>query len=98
MLKLTTLRLERKQVRDEYICLEAEALRQYNTLASEYKDAYKQIILFPVQAMANLYDMYYSQAMNHKLYKVGNPECNYWADRVNRHLSGMQIWLMITIM
>ncbi len=37
---------EWKQVRDEYICLEAEALRQYNTLASEYKDAYKQIILF----------------------------------------------------
>lgn len=75
---------EWKQVRDEYICLEAEALRQYNTLASEYKDAYKQIILFPVQAMANLYDMYYSQAMNHKLYKVGNPECNYWADRVEQ--------------
>ena len=75
---------EWKQVRDEYICLEAEALRQYNLLAEEYKDAYKQLILFPVQAMANLYDMYYSQAMNHALYKAGNPACNQWADRVEQ--------------
>lgn len=73
---------EWKQVRDEYICLEAEALRQYNSLSTEYKDAYKQLILFPVQAMANLYDMYYSQAMNHALYKDRNPQCNAWADRV----------------
>ena len=75
---------EWKQVRDEYICLEAEALRQYNALADAYKDAYKQLILFPVQAMANLYDMYYSQAMNHAFYKAGNPACNDWADRVEQ--------------
>lgn len=34
--------------------------------------------------MANLYDMYYSQAMNHALYKAGNPACNQWADRVEQ--------------
>ena len=32
--------------------------------------------LFPVQAMANLYEMYYAQAMNHKLYKENNPQAN----------------------
>lgn len=73
---------EWKQVSDEYIKLEAEALRQYLTLDQEYRDAYRQLILFPVQAMANLYEMYYAQAMNHKLYAENNPRANYWADKV----------------
>ena len=32
--------------------------------------------------MANLYEMYYAQAMNHKLYKENNPQANFWADKV----------------
>jgi len=75
---------EWKKVSDEYLKLEAEALRQYLTLKSEYQDAYKQIILFPVQAMANIYEMYYSQAMNHKLFAENNPQANFWADNVER--------------
>lgn len=73
---------EWKQVRDDYMVLEAEALRQYLSLPQDYKDAYKQLVLFPVQAMANLYDMYYAQAMNLKCHAVGDPACNKWADRV----------------
>ena len=73
---------EWKLVSDEFVKLEAEALRQYITLKPAYKDAYKQLILFPVQAMANLYEMYYAQAMNHKLYKENNPQTNEWADKV----------------
>jgi hypothetical protein len=75
---------EWKKVSDEYLKLEAEALRQYISLKPEFKDAYKQLILFPVQAMANLYEMYYSQAMNHKLYAENNPQANLWADNVER--------------
>ncbi|MBN2684456.1 MAG: glycosyl hydrolase 115 family protein [Pontiellaceae bacterium] len=75
---------EWKKVSDEYLKLEAEALRQYLTLKPEYRDAYKQLILFPVQAMANVYEMYYSQAMNHKLYAENNPQANVWADNVER--------------
>ena len=75
---------EWKQVADDYAHLEAEALRQYLTLAPAYRDAYKQLILFPVQAMSNLYEMYYAQAMNHKLYAEGNPEANAWADKVEK--------------
>ena len=75
---------EWKQVSDEYLKLEAEALRQYISLKPEYKDAYKQLILFPVQAMANLYEMYYAQAMNHKLYKENNPQANEWQIKWNR--------------
>ncbi len=73
---------EFKQVTDEYLKLEAEALRQYISLPDEYRDAYKQLILFPVQAMANIYEMYYAQAMNLDLYKRGDAAANQWADKV----------------
>ena len=73
---------EFKQVTDEYLKLEAEALRQYITLPAEYRDAYKQLILFPVQAMANIYEMYYAQAMNLELYRRGDAAANQWADKV----------------
>lgn len=87
MLDRTTYNLETgewKQVTDEFTKLEAEALRQYIALRPEYRDAYKQLILFPVQAMANLYEMYYAQAMNHKLYAEHNPQANCWADKVEQ--------------
>ena len=73
---------EWNQVANEYMRLEAEALRQYLTLQPQYRDAYQQIILFPVQAMSNIYQMYYALAMNRWLYEKGDAECNVWADRV----------------
>ena len=75
---------EWRRVADEYARLEAEALRLYLKLPAEARDAYFQLILFPVQAMANLYEMYYAQAMNHKLHAAGDPVANEWADRVER--------------
>ena len=68
------------QVRDSYLALETKALRQFLTLDEVYKDTYKQIVLHPVRAMANLYDMYYAVAMNHKLAEEKDPKANYWAD------------------
>ena len=85
MLDRTTYNLksgEWKQVSDEFIKLEAEALRQYMTLPEDARDAYFQIILFPIQALANVYEMYYAQAMNHYLYKANDPAANWWADKV----------------
>lgn len=87
MLDATTYNLETgefKQVCDEYIRLEAEALRQYMTLDDKAKDAYQQVILFPIQAMSNLYYMYYAQAMNLKLAANNNPAANYWADECEK--------------
>jgi hypothetical protein len=75
---------EFKQVCDEFVRLEAEALRQFMTLAPEAQDAYRQIILFPIQALSNVYDMYYAQAMNHDLYAKGDPDADYWADQVEK--------------
>jgi hypothetical protein len=85
MLDRTTYNLqsgEWKQVSDEFIKLEAEAMRQYMTLPENARDAYFQIILFPIQALANVYEMYYAQAMNHYLYKANDPAANMWADKV----------------
>lgn len=84
MLDATTYNLETgefKQVCDDYARLEVAALRQYMELDSKAKDAYQQLILFPIQAMANLYYMYYAQAMNLKLAANNDPAANYWADR-----------------
>lgn len=65
----------------DYTQLEADALNQYVALPDVYHDVYREIVLFPVQAMGNLYKMYYAQAMNHKLYGEGNPDANLWADK-----------------
>ncbi len=73
---------EWEKVAGDFVRLEAEALRQYVSLKPQYRDAYNQLILFPVQALSNIYEMYRSQAMNLKLYREGNPEANVWADRV----------------
>ena len=75
---------EFKQVSDEFARLEAEALRQFLALAPEARDAYRQLILFPVQALSNLYEMYYAQAMNLDLYAKGDPAADRWADAVER--------------
>jgi hypothetical protein len=75
---------EWKQVADEYQRLEARALRLFADLPQEKHDAYRQLVLFPVQAMANLYDMYYAQAMNHYLAERQSPDANVWAQRVEQ--------------
>lgn len=71
------------QVRDSYLALETRALRQFINLDEVYKDTYKQIVLHPVRAMANLYDMYYAVAMNHKLAEEKDLKANEWADYAN---------------
>ena len=73
---------EWKTVADDYARLEARALRLYMQLPESRHDVFRELLLFPVQAMANLYDMYYAQAMNHTLAKRNNPDANHWAEKV----------------
>ena len=75
---------EWKEVVNQYLQLEADALRQYNSLPAAYHDAYRQIILFPIELMSNLHQMYFAQAQNNALYKQGNPKANVWADECER--------------
>ena len=73
---------EWRQVADDYQRLELRALRLFGQVPAAARDAYRQLLLFPVQAMANLYDMYYAQAMNQYLAKRGNADANAWSERV----------------
>ena len=75
---------EWQEVVNQYLQLEADALRQYNSLPAAYHDAYRQIILFPIELMSNLHQMYFAQAQNNALYKQGNPKANVWADECER--------------
>ena len=76
---------EWQEVVNQYLQLEADALRQYNSLPAAYHDAYRQIILFPIEMMSNLHQMYFAQAMNNQLYEQGNPKANIWADECENH-------------
>lgn len=87
MLNKNTYSLENgewQEVVNQYLQLEADALRQYNCLPAAYHDAFRQIILFPIELMSNLHQMYFAQAQNHALYKQGNPKANVWADECER--------------
>jgi hypothetical protein len=67
---------EFKEVVDEFKTLELDALRVFAKLSLQYHDAYRELILFPIQAMSNLYEMYYALAMNRASGSTS------WADRV----------------
>ena len=75
---------EWQTVVNQYLKLEVDALRQYNSLPTAYHDAYRQLILFPIEVMSNLHQMYYAQAMNNALYEQGDPKANEWADECER--------------
>ena len=75
---------EWRRVADDYQRLETRALRLYLDIPESQRDFYRQLVLFPVQAMANLYDMYYAQAMNSYLAAKGDPDANEWAAKVSQ--------------
>ena len=75
---------EWKRVRDDYMALETRVLRLWEDVPTASRDAFRQVLLFPVQAMANLYDMYYSQAMNQYTAKAGLADANEWAKKVEK--------------
>lgn len=76
---------EWQKVVSEYQTLEIDALRQYANLDADARDAYFQLILFPIQLMANLHQMYYAQAMNNDLHSKGDLAMNDWADLCEKY-------------
>lgn len=69
------------QVTGDFVALEAEALRLLSDLKPEYEDCYRELVLFPIQAMANLYQMYEAVAMNHYFGRQNDPQANQWAEK-----------------
>lgn len=67
---------------NDYKNLALDAYRIYNDLPNEYKDAYFQLVLYPIDACCNLYEMYFAQAKNKKLAEQKSSLANYYADEV----------------
>lgn len=73
---------EFETVKNDYNALLLDAFKLSYLIPSDAKDAYDQLVLFPIQAMANLYEMYYAVAKNAELAEQKNSNANFWADRV----------------
>ncbi|MCI9845448.1 glycosyl hydrolase 115 family protein [Flavobacterium pectinovorum] len=73
---------EFQAVVNEYKNLALDAYRVYNDIPKEYKDAYFQLVLYPIDACSNLYEMYFAQANNRKLASEKNILANTFADQV----------------
>ncbi|MFB9079229.1 glycosyl hydrolase 115 family protein [Flavobacterium procerum] len=56
----------------------------YEKLKPEYKDAFYQLVLFPVLASANLNELYVAQAKNQLYAEQGNVVANDYAEKVKK--------------
>ena len=72
---------EFKTVVSDYNSLAEKAQKIYDKLDTEYKDAYYQLVLFPILACANLNELYYTVSLNRKYAKQGLVEANILADK-----------------
>ncbi|OOV20419.1 glycosyl hydrolase 115 family protein [Flavobacterium sp. LM4] len=76
---------EFETVVNDYKNLALDAYRVYNDIPEQYKDAYFQLVLYPIDACSNLYEMYFAQANNRKLAAEKNMLANTFADQVKRN-------------
>lgn len=68
----------------EWDALEQRTLRIKATLPGAFRDAYYQLVEYPVLASGNLNRMYIAQARNHAYAAQGDAAANHWADEVQR--------------
>jgi len=73
---------EFEKVTTDYRNLALDAHRLYYTIPTKYKDAFDELVLFPVDACSNLYEMYFAVAKNKALAAVNDIQANAWADKV----------------
>ena len=73
---------EFETVLNDYRALAVDALRLKEQIPAEYQDAYYQLVLYPIDACSNLYEMYYAVAKNKELASKNDLKANYYADKV----------------
>lgn len=76
---------EAQRVTNEYQELLKRAEKINGALPENYKAAYYQLVLHPVQACANLYQLYLAVAKNHWYAKQKSPLANTWADKAREY-------------
>ncbi|HBX66542.1 MAG TPA: glycosyl hydrolase [Balneolaceae bacterium] len=73
---------EAERIVDEYNALLEKTNEIYAQLPEEHKDAYYQLVKFPVEASANLNELYVSAAKNHWYAEQGRAQTNTMAEKV----------------
>jgi hypothetical protein len=73
---------EFETVLNDYRALAVDALRLKDQIPEEYQDAYYQLVLYPIDACSNLYEMYYAVAKNKELAAKNDIQANFYADKV----------------
>src|SRR5690554_4130475 len=73
---------EFERVANEYNTLAAKAAKVNSLLPKNYHDAYYQLVLYPIEATANLYNLYHATAKNHEFAKQERAMTNQMADSV----------------
>ncbi len=73
---------EAETVVDDYNKLAKKAEEIYKNLPAEYKDAYYQLVMYPVAACANLNELYLALGKNRLYEKQGRAATNDMADKV----------------
>jgi hypothetical protein len=72
---------EFERITNDYKTLALDAHRLNELIPEDVKDAFYQLVLFPVDACSNLYEMYFAVAKNKKLAALNNNGANFWADK-----------------
>lgn len=72
------------RVLNQWHQLKLQAEKVGKSLPAEYKDAYFELVLHPVQAFENLHQLYYAVAMNAKYASEKNILANQWAEKVKQ--------------
>jgi hypothetical protein len=72
---------EAETVVAEYNALEEKARRIYDDMPAEYRDAYYQLVMHPVEACANLNDLYVTVAKNRLYAAQGRARTNELAEK-----------------
>ncbi|WP_348798005.1 glycosyl hydrolase 115 family protein [Flavobacterium adhaerens] len=76
---------EFETVVNDYKNLALEAYRIYAEIPALYRDAYFELVLYPIDACSNLYEMYLAQAKNKRFAAENNIMANYYADKVKKY-------------
>jgi hypothetical protein len=76
---------EFERVLNEWHQLRLEAEKIDASIPVEYKDAFFQLVLHPIQATENLHQLYYAVAMNAKYASQKNMLANQWADKAKQY-------------
>jgi len=72
------------KVLNEWHQLRLQAEKIDASIPAEYKDAFFQLVLHPIQATENLHQLYYAVAMNKKYAADKNTLANQWADKAKQ--------------